>query len=181
MGDSHPRCGPGSFGQRGPGRRVRDHRPRHLAVVSVQAVFATRSLSLAELRTEFNLATDILDCQTSGADLYALRHVGASVFFLSQRRSVEHQVFLEIFSGEGVLASAVAAWGYAALRIDIFVGDEYDVLRKAVEGLIVGWIRSECVFGVLARYRLPVLVSSALRLAWQKLVLSADSSAGHGY
>ena len=60
----------------------------------------------------------------------------------------KHQVFLDIFAGEGGLGRALERLGFGVVSIDLNNGDEYDVLRRALERLLLGWISSGCVVGV---------------------------------
>ena len=67
---------------------------------------------------------------------------------LRRARKASRSLFLDIFSGSGAVSTALAGHGYAVLSIDLLLGEQFDVLRKAAETLIVGWIRNGSVLGV---------------------------------
>ena len=65
---------------------------------------------------------------------------------LSPSRSLRTQVFLEIFSGSGRLASAVGkTCGWPCLLWDITLGDDYDLTKRCNQWKILEWVRSGLV------------------------------------
>lgn len=62
---------------------------------------------------------------------------------LSPSRSLRTQVFLEVFSGSGRLASAVGkTCGWPCLLWDITLGDDYDLTKRCNQWKILEWVRS---------------------------------------
>ena len=57
-------------------------------------------------------------------------------------------VFLELFAGAAGVSQQLRAKGFAVMSFDTKAGPEYDVLRKAVEKLTLGWMSSGCVAGI---------------------------------
>ena len=57
-------------------------------------------------------------------------------------------VFLDLFSGKGGLARAIADWGGCALQWDIKHGEEYDLTSNENVEKICHWIRSKKVWGI---------------------------------
>ena len=75
-----------------------------------------------------------------------LRNELSSFLRLARRR--RHEVFLELFAGSGRLSARLRKQGYAAMPLDVLYGDHHDVLRRAAENIIIGWLRSKVVQGV---------------------------------
>lgn len=68
---------------------------------------------------------------------------------LSPSRCLAVAVFIEIFSGCGKLASAVArVTGWTVLLWDINLGDDYDLTKASNRGKIVNWIRAGLILGL---------------------------------
>ena len=60
----------------------------------------------------------------------------------------KHGIFLELFSGEGGVSKQLRKLGYGVMSFEILLGGQYDVTRKCVVDLILGWISSGCILGI---------------------------------
>ena len=60
----------------------------------------------------------------------------------------EKRVFVELFSGSGVLSSALRRRGHAVVSLDIKDNPAFDLLKPAVFDEIKGWIMSGLVWGL---------------------------------
>ena len=69
------------------------------------------------------------------------------------RQSRRSQVYLELFSGSGKLAKHLRkVSGYEAIEFDVQQGEEFDLTRRAVVQVVLGWLRSRVVRGVWAGF-----------------------------
>eukprot|EP00973_Karenia_brevis_P054268 7540008-Karenia_brevis.AAC.1 len=87
------------------------------------------------------------DIHTGPADIQKALKLHLRKALKSAKRRKRH-VFLELFSGKAVLASAIRARQYGCLACDIKYGVEFDLCNPVVRTTIRGWISSRVVSGV---------------------------------
>eukprot|EP00973_Karenia_brevis_P076564 10636882-Karenia_brevis.AAC.1 len=87
------------------------------------------------------------DIHPGPADIHrALKSHLRTALKSAQKR--KRHVFLELFSGKAVLASALRARHYGCLACDIKYGVEFDLCDSVVRSVIKGWISSRVISGV---------------------------------
>jgi hypothetical protein len=67
---------------------------------------------------------------------------------LSRAQQHKKQIFLEIFSGHGVISAKLRASGFGVVSVDIQRGAHFDVLRRCVSSTLLGWIKAGIVLGI---------------------------------
>ncbi len=68
---------------------------------------------------------------------------------LRRARVLRAQIFVELFAGKAGSRAVLLREGYGTLSFELDDGDEFDVCRPAVLQLISGWLRSDCIAGIL--------------------------------
>ena len=67
---------------------------------------------------------------------------------LRQARVDKHRIFLDLYAGEGGVACCISKLGFASCTFEIDLGNQFDLTRRVVHNLIVGWISSGVVSGL---------------------------------
>ena len=67
---------------------------------------------------------------------------------LSRAKHNRRQVFLELYSGAGIITKYIKSRGFGCLAFDIAHGSHHDLLNTVVHKRIMGWIQSGVVRGI---------------------------------
>ena len=68
---------------------------------------------------------------------------------LSRARLRKYQVFLDLYGGTGGVTASLRRAGFAVITFDLYLGAEFDLADPAVISLILGWLDSGIVIGLM--------------------------------
>ena len=58
-------------------------------------------------------------------------------------------IFLELFGGSGRFTSAVRRLGFGCISFELRCHEHFNLLNPVVSNIIIGWIRSNCIAGIM--------------------------------